>query len=79
MKTTKGKIGGLLIKSSLKEMMKDYDYRETGGSAFLGLNGVVVKAHGSSDALAFKNAIKQAARVSEAGFIDHFRAEIEKN
>lgn len=79
MKTTKGKIGGLLIKSSLKEMMKDYDYRETGGSAFLGLNGVVVKAHGSSDALAFKNAIKQAARVAEAGFIDHFKAEIEKN
>ena len=78
MKTTQGKIGGLLIKSSLKEMMKTYDYRETGGSAFLGLNGIVVKAHGSSDALAFKNAIKQAARVAESGFIDHFRREIEK-
>lgn len=79
MKTTQGKIGGLLIKSSLKEMMKAYDYRETGGSAFLGLNGIVVKAHGSSDALALKNAIKQAARVAESGFIDHFKAEIEKN
>ncbi|MPN24057.1 Phosphate acyltransferase [bioreactor metagenome] len=79
MKSARGKLGGLLIKSSLKEMMKQYDYRETGGSAFLGLNGIVVKAHGSSDAMAFKNAIRQAARVKEAGFIDHFRAEIEKN
>lgn len=79
MKSTKGKIGGLLIKSSLKEMMKQYDYRETGGSAFLGLEGIVVKAHGSSDAKAFKNAIKQAARVKEADFINKFRAEMEKN
>lgn len=79
MKSARGKLGGLLIKSSLKVMMKQYDYRETGGSAFLGLNGIVVKAHGSSDAMAFKNAIRQAARVKEAGFIDHFRAEIEKN
>ena len=79
MKTTQGKIGGLLIKSSLKEMMKQYDYRETGGSAFLGLEGIVVKAHGSSDALAFKNAIKQAARVKEADFVNKFRDEIQKN
>lgn len=77
-KTTKGKIGGLLIKSSLKEMMKQYDYRETGGSAFLGLNGIVVKAHGSSDAMAFKNAIRQAEKVAASNFVEHFRAEIEK-
>lgn len=79
MKTTKGKLGALLIKSSLKAMMKQYDYRETGGSAFLGLNGIVVKAHGSSDAKAFKNAVLQAAKVHEARFIDKFRTELEKN
>lgn len=79
MKTTKGKIGGLLIKSSLKAMMKQYDYRETGGTPFLGLNGIVIKAHGSSDATAFRNAIREAAKVRQADFIDHFRAEIEKN
>ena len=41
-------------------MMKKYDYKEVGGSPFLGLNGIVIKAHGSSDAKAFKNAIDQA-------------------
>ncbi len=79
MKTGRGKLGGALIKPALKDMMKQYDYRETGGSAFLGLNGIVMKAHGSSDALAFKNAIKQAARVKEADFIRKFGEEIEKN
>ncbi len=79
MKSAKGKLGGLLIKSSLKEMMKQYDYRETGGSAFLGLNGIVVKAHGSSDAMAFRNAVRQAQKVAESGFVETFRAEIEKN
>ncbi len=79
MKSAQGKLGGLMIKAPLKAMMKQYDYRETGGSAFLGLEGIVVKAHGSSDAKAFKNAIKQAARVKEADFVNKFRDEIEKN
>ncbi len=79
MKTGRGKVGGLLVKPALKEMMQQYDYRETGGSAFLGLKGIVVKAHGSSDSKAFKNAIKQAARVKEADFIRTFGEEIEKN
>lgn len=79
MKSGRGKLGGALIKPALKDLMKQYDYRETGGSAFLGLNGIVVKAHGSSDALAFKNAIRQAMRVKEADFITKFGAEIEKN
>lgn len=53
------KIGALLIKGSLKNMMKTLDYTEYGGAPLLGLNGLVVKTHGSSDATAIKNTILQ--------------------
>ncbi len=79
MSTTKGKIGGLLVKDSLKSMMKKYDYKETGGSPFLGLDGIVIKAHGSSDATAFKNAFFQAKKVKETDFLGKFKEEMEKN
>ncbi|PKM96147.1 MAG: phosphate acyltransferase [Firmicutes bacterium HGW-Firmicutes-1] len=53
------KIGAILIKSSLKKMMKTLDYAEYGGAPLLGLNGLVVKTHGSSDSKAMKNTILQ--------------------
>ena len=46
-------------------MMKMMDYREIGGTQFLGIKKPVIKAHGSSDALAFRNAVKQAADAAE--------------
>ena len=55
------KIGYLLCSSGVKDMMKLLDYREIGGTQFLGIKKPVIKAHGSSDALAFRNAVKQAA------------------
>ena len=55
------KIGYLLCKSGVNDMMKLMDYREIGGTQFLGIKKPVIKAHGSSDALAFRNAVKQAA------------------
>ena len=54
------KIGYLLCKPGVDEVMKMMDYREIGGTQFLGIKKPVIKAHGSSDALAFRNAIKQA-------------------
>ena len=54
------KIGYLLCKSGVDEVMKMMDYREIGGTQFLGIRKPVIKAHGSSDALAFRNAVKQA-------------------
>lgn len=62
MSTTKSKIGGVLIKGSLKEMKKSLDYTEYGGAPLLGLNGLVVKTHGSSDAKAIKNTILQCSK-----------------
>lgn len=54
------KLGYLLCSSGVKDMMKLLDYHEIGGTQLLGIQKPVIKAHGSSDALAFRNAIKQA-------------------
>lgn len=54
------KIGYLFCKKGVDAVMKMLDYREIGGTQFLGIKKPVIKAHGSSDALAFRNAIKQA-------------------
>ena len=54
------KLGYLLCRSGIKDMMKLLDYREIGGTQFLGIRKPVIKAHGSSDALAFRNAVRQA-------------------
>ncbi|MCL1788255.1 MAG: phosphate--acyl-ACP acyltransferase, partial [Defluviitaleaceae bacterium] len=52
-------LGALLAKGAFGRLKKRFDYREVGGAPFLGLESLVVKAHGSSDALAIKNAIRQ--------------------
>lgn len=77
MATTKGKIGGLLVKPSLKEFMKSHDYKEEGGACLLGVDGIVVKAHGSSDARAFKNAIRQGKSFYDRNYLKEFKEKIE--
>ena len=54
------KIGYLLCKKGVDEVMGMLDYRTIGGTEFLGIKKPVIKAHGSSDSLAFRNAIRQA-------------------
>ena len=53
-------LGYLFCKPGVDEVMGMLDYRTIGGTQFLGIKKPVIKAHGSSDALAFRNAIKQA-------------------
>ncbi|HIT33897.1 MAG TPA: phosphate acyltransferase PlsX [Candidatus Faecousia intestinigallinarum] len=53
-------LGALFCRSGIRELMGMLDYREIGGTPFLGIRKPVIKAHGSSDALAFRNAIRQA-------------------
>ncbi len=65
MSTWYSKIGALLIKKPLKKRLQGFDYTEYGGAPLLGLEGLVVKAHGSSNAKAFKNAILQCKTFSE--------------
>lgn len=59
-------LGALFCKSGIDELTKLLDYRELGGTPFLGIRKPVLKAHGSSDALAFRNAIRQAMEAAES-------------
>ena len=59
------KLGYLLCSSGVKDMMKMLDYHEIGGTQLLGIKKPVIKAHGCSDSLAFRNAIKQAMDAAE--------------
>lgn len=76
MSSIKSKIGALLLKSGLKKFKKRLDYTEYGGAPLLGTRGVVIKAHGSSDAKAIKNAIKQAKVFVENKVIEKIEDEI---
>jgi len=60
-----GKIGALFSLGKIKELTRQMDYKEVGGSALLGVKKPVIKAHGSSDATAFFNAIRQAKKIVE--------------
>lgn len=77
MSSTRSKLGGLLLKPVVKNFKKKFDYSEYGGAPFVGINGICVKAHGSSDAKAFKNAIKQAINIYNNGVIDKIKKSIE--
>lgn len=66
LKGTISKAGALLLKPAFKRLKGKFDYTEYGGAPLLGVNGGVIKAHGSSDAKAIKNAIRQAKQ-----FIDN--------
>ncbi len=59
------KLSALMVKGGLAEFKKMLDYKEHGGAPLLGANGGIIKAHGSSDARAIYNAIRQAVRYCE--------------
>jgi len=63
--TTRSKIGALLAKPALKATLKAFDTEEYGGAPLLGLNGLVVKTHGSAKAIEVKNAILQCVEFKE--------------
>ncbi len=65
MTSFRSKIGGLLVKPALKETLKSFDVSEYGGAPLLGLNGLVVKTHGSSNAKEVKNTLLQCITFKE--------------
>ncbi|MZH40328.1 MAG: phosphate acyltransferase PlsX [Nitrospinae bacterium] len=73
------KLGYLLLKPQLDQFKKKVDYSETGGAPLLGVNGVVIIAHGSSSPKAIKNAINRARELSEKNINAHIREDIESN
>lgn len=69
LKSVKTKLAYLLVKGSLGEFKSKMSYKEYGGAPLLGVAKPVIKAHGSSDATAFKNAIRQAKEYIQADVI----------
>ena len=72
------KLGYLLCKGGMDEFKKLLDSREVGGSMFLGITKPVVKAHGSSDAYAMQNAIRQAKLCVDSGVCQAIADNIDK-
>jgi glycerol-3-phosphate acyltransferase PlsX len=66
--TPLSRIAGLLALTSLRRLSKRIDPRRANGGVFLGLNGTVVKSHGSADATGVSAAIKLAFRLAESDF-----------
>ncbi len=69
LKNFKNKLAALVLKKDLKDMSKELDYREFGGTPILGVDGLLIKAHGSSNKRAYYQAIKQAKSLNESDFI----------
>ena len=65
MTSLRSKIGALLVKTALKKTLKTFDLEQYGGAPMLGLNGLVVKTHGSSKAVEIKNSVLQCVTFSE--------------
>ena len=63
------KLAYFAVKPGLMSLKNDFDASETGGAPLLGLTRPVIKAHGSSDARAVFNAVRQAVKFAECGLI----------
>lgn len=66
----RGKIGALLMRRNLKGLKKRMTMDEYGGAPLLGVDGVAVKAHGSSGGYAFFKALEQARKMALGGVVD---------
>lgn len=71
------KLGAVLLKPVFKTLMVKFDYKEVGGAPFLGVNGICIKAHGSSDGKAFKNAIRQTKDFGERQVLEKIKSQFE--
>ncbi|MBR3562072.1 MAG: phosphate acyltransferase PlsX [Oscillospiraceae bacterium] len=78
MKNAGTKAAALLLKGGLRDFKKTLDPNEVGGTALLGISKPVVKAHGSSNELAFCNAVRQAVEVARSGIADDIARDIDK-
>lgn len=76
MGSLRSKIGALLVKPALKQTLKAFDASEYGGAPLLGLNGLVVKTHGSSKAQEVTNSIIQCVTFKEQGINEKIRKNI---
>lgn len=73
------KLGAGLLSPVFKSLKVKFDYKEYGGAPFLGVDGICIKAHGSSDGKAFKNAIRQTKTFYDNGVLEKIKAELQNN
>ena len=71
------KLGYLHVRKGMKEMSETMDYKTTGGAMLLGINGNVVKAHGSSDARSFYHALRIARKLAENDVVNKIKKGLE--
>ena len=76
MSSLPSKIGALLVKPALKKTLKDFSTEEYGGAPLLGLNGLVVKTHGSSKAVGIRNSILQCIAFKEQNINQKIKEQI---
>lgn len=72
------KLAAAVIMDGLKQFKKKLDYTEIGGAPLLGVTKPVIKAHGNSNARAFKNAVRQAKEFAESGVTDRIAESVSK-
>ncbi|MDI3337418.1 phosphate acyltransferase PlsX [Defluviimonas aestuarii] len=70
------RLGALLAMGSLKQLRQRIDPRRVNGGVFLGLNGTVVKSHGSADATGVSAALKLAFRLAKSGYQERLAARV---
>ena len=70
------RIAGLFAIPVINRFRKRIDHRRYNGAAFVGLNGIVIKSHGSADALAFRQAINEAVQQVRHQVPDNIRTEL---
>lgn len=76
MQSLRSKIGALLVKPALKETLKSFDASQYGGAPLLGLKGLVVKCHGSSNAAEIRNSIIQCIQFKQENISEKIKANI---
>lgn len=74
----KNKIAAMLIMKDMKKFKSQLDYKEYGGTLVMGATKPVIKAHGSSDGYAYKNAIRQAKEIVEQDVIGSITAALQE-
>lgn len=74
--STKNKLATAIIKSDLAKLKGKMDYSEYGGAVLFGVDGLVIKAHGSSDKIAIYNALRQARIAVEEDIVSILKKEV---
>ena len=77
MRSLRSKLAALLVKDGIRDFKKLLDSNEVGGTALVGISKPVIKAHGSSNGTAMKNAIRQAVEFTRSGMIEDITENIE--